>query len=96
MTESIQHSTNIRYDNSICLLINIDKFKNKLTEHSGRQLGGTPTNPDWQEQTGLLLTSLQALFGPHGDGTHGLSVTTGSIGRLSIGIGRQADEASPV
>jgi len=36
----------------------------------------------------------QMLLGPQGDGEQ-LSVTTGSMGLDSTGIGRQADDASP-
>lgn len=40
----------------------------ELTIHSGLQLGGVSTKPGWQEHTGLLLISLQILFGPQGEG----------------------------
>jgi len=49
--------------------------------HSGRQSGGTPRYPERHEHAGTLPTSRHWLFGPHGVGTQGLSVTIGSMGR---------------
>lgn len=45
----------------------------ELTVHSGLQLGGLPKYVGKQEQTAWPLISRQALFGPHGDGIHGLA-----------------------
>lgn len=86
----------------VCFNLDIDNdckeicLMKTLTKHSGRQSGGMPLKPGWQEQTALLSTSLQMLFGPHGVGVHGRGATTGVDGRGSAGIGRQALEASPV
>jgi hypothetical protein len=44
-----------------------------LTLHSGRQLGGDPTNSGRQEQDGTPPASLHSEFGPQGDGTQGLT-----------------------
>lgn len=38
--------------------------------HSGRQVGGTPTYPDKQEQTACSLTSRHCELAPQGDGWH--------------------------
>lgn len=43
-----------------------------LTTHSGLQVGGDPIYPSWQEQTPCPFTTLQVLYDPQGDGTHGL------------------------
>lgn len=48
-----------------------------LTTHSGLQVGGIPTKPKIQVHTACSFTSLHWLFGPQGDGLHGL-VTRGS------------------
>lgn len=42
--------------------------------HSGRQLGGVPTNSDWQLHTAWELTSRHWLFGPQGDGVQGVGL----------------------
>lgn len=39
--------------------------------HSGRQLGGTPEQLIWHEQTGWPSSTLHMLYGPHGDGEQG-------------------------
>lgn len=44
----------------------------ELTVHSGRQPGGLPKYPGKQEQTETSPLDLHWLFGPHGDGIHGL------------------------
>lgn len=49
-----------------------------LTTHSGRQAGGLPISPGWQEHTATPLFTLQRLLGPHGDGLHGSLGTTGT------------------
>lgn len=43
--------------------------------HSGLQFGGVPKKFGKHEQDGTDPTSLHWLFGPHGDGTHGLTIT---------------------
>lgn len=45
--------------------------------HSGRHIGGEPTNDGKQVQIAWPLYSRHLLFGPHGEGTHGF-VCTGS------------------
>lgn len=61
----------------------LDGGHSELEIHSGRQSGGTPSKPDWQEQTGWEPTGLQTLFGPHGEGSQGLT-TDGSVGRTTV------------
>ena len=46
-----------------------------LTTHSGRQDGGLPTSPGWQEHTAWSFTIWHMLFGPQGDGSQGLDGT---------------------
>lgn len=46
-----------------------------LTTHSGRQDGGLPTSPGWQEHTAWSYTTRHMLFGPQGDGSQGLDGT---------------------
>lgn len=50
-----------------------------LIEHSGLQLGGLPIYPLKHEQDGNSPIFRHSLFGPHGDGKHGL-VMIGEIG----------------
>lgn len=64
------------------------RSQSELTVHSGLQEGGVPKNPSKHEQTACLLYSLQRLFGPHGDGLHGLTLT--------ISTGLQSVNAFPV
>lgn len=40
--------------------------------HSGRQFGGFPIKVSKHAQIAWPLASLHMLFGPHGDGSHGL------------------------
>lgn len=47
------------------------KGHSALTIHSGRQAGGLPINPGWQEQTATPLLTLHKLLGPQGDGLQG-------------------------
>lgn len=49
-----------------------------LTTHSGLHVGGVPTNPSWQEHTPWPSTSLQLLYGPQGEGTHGFVSSIGA------------------
>lgn len=51
-----------------------------LATHSGRQLGGTPMYPSKQEHVGRSPVTRHTLFGPHGDGMHGLTGFGASIG----------------
>lgn len=44
--------------------------------HSGRQLGGFPIKPPRQAQLAWPFASLHKLFGPHGEGSHGLLAGT--------------------
>jgi len=44
--------------------------------HSGLHKGGAPKYPDMHEHTATPLTCLHWLFGPHGDGAHGLITST--------------------
>jgi len=46
-----------------------------LTTHSGRQDGGLPTSPGWQEHTAWSFTTWHMLFGPQGVGSQGLDGT---------------------
>lgn len=39
--------------------------------HSGLHAGGMPENSGWQVHVAWLLTSLQRLFGPQGEGVQG-------------------------
>lgn len=64
----------------------------ELTVHSGRQVGGTPTNPSWQRHTACPLWTRQLLLGPHGDGSQGFS--GGEVGVTSSTT--QALKGSPV
>lgn len=43
-----------------------------LVTHSGRQFGGWPMNPAWQEHVGRSPITLQMLWLPHGLGSHKL------------------------
>lgn len=52
-----------------------------LTTHSGRQLGGEPTNVERQEQIAMPLFTRHSLLGPQGDGLHG-STLSGSSSSL--------------
>lgn len=52
--------------------------------HSGRQLGGAPSMPDRQEQTGRLSTTRHSALEPHGDGTHGFIGLIGVLGAEEI------------
>lgn len=45
----------------------------ELTTHSGLQFGGDPVYSGRQEQTACPLILRHWLFGPHGDGLHGLT-----------------------
>lgn len=53
--------------------------------HSGLQFGGLPMKLGKQEHEGEPPISLHSLFGPHGEGTHGLvmigSCTGGSFAK---------------
>lgn len=64
----------------------------ELTIHSGRHVGGTPTNPGWQRQTACPLCTRQLLFGPQGDGSQGLSGNGSGVTSISV----QALKGSPV
>lgn len=44
--------------------------------HSGLHNGGAPKYPDMHEHTATPLTCLHWLFGPQGDGAHGLITST--------------------
>lgn len=55
--------------------------QSELITHSGLQVGGAPTNPLMQLHTACMLFCLHWLFGPHGDGLHGL-LTEGATTRL--------------
>lgn len=46
--------------------------------HSGRQFGGAPSIPNEHEQTARFSIWWHSLFGPHGDGIHGLMAIGGS------------------
>lgn len=48
----------------------------ELTTHSGLQPGGEPTYSGRQEHIAWPLFTLHWLFGPHGDGLHGLVGTS--------------------
>lgn len=54
------------------------KRQSVLVTHSGRHDGGEPMYPTTQEQIAWLLNSRQMLFGPQGDGRHGLGAETGA------------------
>lgn len=41
--------------------------------HSGLQVGGLPRYPLTHEQTAWLFVMRHSLFGPQGEGTHGLA-----------------------
>lgn len=43
--------------------------------HSGLHKGGAPKYPEIQEHTATLFTCLHWLFGPQGDGAHGLIIS---------------------
>jgi len=45
--------------------------------HSGLHKGGAPIYPEKHEHTATPFTCLHWLFGPQGDGAHGLMVSTG-------------------
>lgn len=51
------------------------KLQSESIVHSGRQFGGLPRKPSKQEQTAWLLYSLHWLFGPHGDGLQGWTIS---------------------
>lgn len=51
------------------------KAHSELLTHSGRHIGGDPINPSTQEHTAWPFIALHLLFGPQGDGTHGLTIT---------------------
>lgn len=53
-----------------------------LTTHSGRQLGGDPTNAERHEQIDIPLFTRHSLFGPHGDGLHGLTGMSDSSNKM--------------
>lgn len=46
--------------------------QSELITHSGLQVGGAPTNPLMQLHIACILFCRHWLFGPHGDGLHGL------------------------
>jgi len=48
--------------------------QSELITHSGLQVGGAPTNPFMQLHTACILFCRHWLFGPHGDGLHGLLI----------------------
>lgn len=50
--------------------------QSEFTAHSGLQAGGTPRNPTLQEQAARSFAILHSLFGPQGDGSHGLNGVT--------------------
>lgn len=52
--------------------------QSELVEHSGLQLGGWPKYPWAQEQEACEPNSRHTLFGPQGDGEHGLGSSAGS------------------
>lgn len=49
-----------------------------LDTQLGRQVGGEPSYPSWHEHTACSFTTLQILYGPHCDGTHGLISAIGA------------------
>lgn len=65
----------------------LSREHSELIIHSGRQFGGAPIQLFWQEQTAWSFTTRQMLYGPHGDGRHGL--TGSSFGSNTGGIVRQ-------
>lgn len=52
-----------------------DRPQSELTTHSGRQAGGEPLYDGKHEQTDWPLIGLHWLYGPHGDGWHGVGST---------------------
>lgn len=60
------------------------------TTHSGRHCGGVPMYPAAHEHTPCPLLLRQLLFGPHGDGEHGL------IFSMTRGCSRHCRNGSPV
>lgn len=49
-----------------------------LITHSGRQFGGAPNIPSTQLQTARSSSTRHTELAPHGDGTQGLTGTSGS------------------
>lgn len=47
--------------------------------HSGRQAGGLPMQYSTHEQIAWPFASLHWLYGPHGDGMHGLCMAIGAL-----------------
>lgn len=52
------------------------RLQSELIVHSGLHNGGEPMNPEMHEHAATPLTCLHWLFGPQGDGTHGLVTST--------------------
>ena len=65
----------------------------ELTKHSGRQLGGDPMYPGWQEHTHTPFCSFFWENGPHGFGSQG---SNSSITGTPVGNREHCVIASPV
>jgi len=64
-----------------CPIQALSRLHSVLITHSGRQLGGLPIYSGRHEHIAWPFFSLHWLFGPQGDGLHGL---VGSIGISKI------------
>ena len=71
--------------------------QSKLVTHSGRQLGGEPTNSSKQEHICPLEfpITLHMELGPHGDGRHGEAIGSCSPKNECINIKKIRVEVSP-
>lgn len=54
------------------------KSQSELIVHSGLHNGGAPKYPAMHEHTATPFICLHWLFGPHGDGAHGLTISIGA------------------
>lgn len=68
------------------------KEHSRLTTHSGLQVGGLLRYPGRHEQTACPCDCWHWLFGPHGDGLHGLTLVTENINTI---LARHSNENTP-
>lgn len=57
----------------------LSRKHSELNVHSGRQAGGLPTQYSTHEQIAWPFVSRHWLYGPHGDGMHGLCMAIGAF-----------------